>query len=259
MALSLAERSAVDSSVVFIGPSGSGKETVSNLAAILLGKHSLNTGQSTRCVADRAHEERIIEDIGENKVRFRRGGADRVRRWLSAGDDGIHFGLDESSGASADIFFGREKMTERIHPKFRRQKRLVNLEPAAAMIATDPSIRPLFNDLWRHTVFMLGGGPIVAKRSDQFIPEVHKIVVFSADDALSAGYRLWRGVAACDSFADELEYIRWRNALHVKNKLEVVPSGALRIVMNPYRLFYTAGIEEVAREVLAYMAATDVV
>lgn len=252
----MAVEQSLASSVVFIGATATGKEVLADTVAVRLQKHSINTGRAPRLAADRALEAGYIEPVGDVGARFTSGGAvERIAQWLTSGSRGIHFDICSPNIPSADIFFGAENMTPRIHPKYRRRLGLVNLEPAAALVATESRLRPHFNALWRDALLAVGGGPIIAKRPDQFIPEVKHVVALSADDILSAGYRLWRGVAVCDSFADELVYIRRRNALHTDNGLDMVPEGALHIDMSVYNLFYALGMQKAADKVLAYMDA----
>lgn len=138
---------------------------------------------------------------------------------------------------SVPIWFGDADLTESIRPRRRGFTNQAVMERAAALIATNPIIRPGLLDLWRSTSLAVGGGLMITKNIDEYLPEAHgafHLVV--TDPEVSAQYRLRRHIAATRTLADEVAYLRERDRLHLDNGLEQIPKRAVMIDMTPLLL-----------------------
>jgi cytidylate kinase len=216
-----------------MGPSAVGKEEIAvDYLAPALRMIVVNTGKVARGAALMADRLGQFEEGRGGALRLRDGAESRIRDWaLPNGRRGFHFVVSPPD-RSAHIFFGDADLTDALHPAaegFRQQK---IMEPAAALLAANPTIHRGFLDLWRRTAIELGGAVMVTKRIDEYLPQAHaKYYLSVTDPQVSAGYRIARGVSATGSFEDELEYLKRRDQLHADNGLDVVPPDALRIDM----------------------------
>lgn len=244
------EQLSAAASISISGKGAVGKEHVAAHLAPILDMVVINTGKAARAASVLAHECGMVEGGRAGAMRLRPGAAERIRDWATMGSSGLHFKVIPRD-LSAHIFFDDRDMTAVIQPKRYGYSRLAILEPTAALIATTPVIRKGLYDLWRRASIQVGGGIMITKNIDAYLPEAHaRYHLFVTDPRVSAGYRLMRGNAATGSIADELEYLRRRDANHEQNGLEVIPTNAMSIDMTN-RLLWHKGIGEAAAIVLA--------
>lgn len=244
------EQLSAAASIGISGKSAVGKEQIAGHLAPILDMVVVNTGKAVRAASVLAHEHDVLEGGRRNAMRLRPGAAERIRDWATMGASGLHFEVTPRD-PSAHIFFGGRDMSADILPKRSGFSRQAVLEPTAAMIATNSVIRKGFYDLWRQASLRVGGGIMIAKNIDAFLPEAHaRYHLFVTDPRVSAGYRLIRGNAATGSFADELEYLRSRDAIHRQNGLDLIPINAKCIDMTN-RLFWKKGIAEAVSLILS--------
>lgn len=244
------EQLSAAASIGISGKGAVGKEQVAAHLAPILDMVVINTGKAARAASVLAHECGMVEGGRAGAMRLRPDAAERIRDWATMGSSGLHFKVIPRD-LSAHIFFDDRDMTAVIQPKRYGYSRLAILEPTAALIATTPVIRKGLYNLWRRASIQVGGGIMITKNIDAYLPEAHaRYHLFVTDPRVSAGYRLMRGNAATGSIADELEYLRRRDANHEQNGLEVIPTNAMSIDMTN-RLLWHKGIGEAAAIVLA--------
>jgi len=241
-------------SIGVLGPSAVGKEQLAvDYLAPMLDMFVINTGKSARAAALLAHELGEFEEGRGSALRLRPGAESRIRDWVTMGRAGIHYDIRESD-RSAHILFGDRDLTETIRPRRSGFTRQVVMEPAAALVATSPTIRRGLWDLWRNTSIAMGGGLVITKAIDEYLPEAHgKYYLHVTDPRVSAAYRLLRGVSATGSYEDEVAYLRKRDAHHGTNGLDIVPMDALKIDTTDY-LLAENGLQHAADIVLADLA-----
>lgn len=249
------EQLSAAASVGILGVSAVGKEELAvDYLAPALDMVVVNTGKSVRGAALMAYKLGQFEEGRGNALRLRPGAESCVRDWTTQGRRGLHF-VVRRPDRSAHVYFGDVDITDVLRPdgKGFTQQRI--MEPAAALIAANPTIRQGFNDLWRRAAIRLGGAIMVTKRIDDYLPEAHrKYFLFVTDPRVSAGYRMMRGVSATDWLADEVSYLAARDRLHGSYELDVVPDGAFRIDMTNL-LLKRSGMQKTASAVIADLAA----
>lgn len=248
------EQLSAASSVGILGVSAVGKEELAvDYLAPALDMVVVNTGKSIRGAAYMAHQLGQFEEGRGNALRLRSGAESCVRDWATGGQRGLHF-VVRPPDRSAHIYFGDADMTDVLRPDGKGFTRQRIMEPAAALIAANPTIRQGLNDLWRRAAIHLGGAIMVTKRIDDYLPEAHrKYFLFVTDPRVSAEYRMVRGVSATDWLADEVAYLADRDRLHGSYELDVVPDGAFRIDMTNL-LLKRSGMQKAASVVIANLA-----
>lgn len=239
-----------------MGRSAVGKEELAvEYLAPVLDMAVINTGKSVRAAALLAYEIDLFESGRGRALRLRPGADSRIRDWTTAGRHGIHFDV-RLPDRSAHIFFGDRDLTEELRPGKLGFVRQAVMEPFAALVATHPTIRRGLRDLWRHTSITMGGGLVITKAIDEYLPEAHaKYYLQVSDPRVSAVYRLLRGVSATGSYAKEIEYLRKRDAHHGANGLDVIPPGALVIDTTEY-LLHENGMQTASDIVLESLSRT---
>lgn len=248
------ESLSASASIGIMGPSAVGKEelAVSHLAP-MLDMFVINTGKSVRAMVLMAHEQDQFEEGRGSAFRLRRGAESRIRDWVTMGRRGIHYEV-RAPDRSAHIFFGERDLTNELRPGRSEFVRQAVMEPAAALVATNPVIRRGLWDLWRRTSIEVGGGLVITKAINEYLPEAHaKYYLRVTDPIVSAAYRLCKGISATCSIADEIEYLGKRDQHHRKNGLDVVPPGALKIDTTDL-LLKEGGLRHAADIVLADLA-----
>lgn len=244
------EQLSVGASVAVIGPTASGKEklAVTGLAP-RLGEVAIITGNSVRAAALQAREQNLLT-VRDGSVRFKPHAADVIHDWFSRGSRSIHF-EQVGTDVKAHIFFGDRDMNMAIHPRNTGE----NLEPIAAHIATLPLIRKAMYEFWRDSIARFGGAVVVTKTPRAYMPEA-PVVALAIDDITATGYRFRQGINVFPTFEGELMYLRHRNDLHRKKRLDGVPRGSLLLDMSPF-LMHRGGIGKAAdlvQEFLAHVA-----
>ncbi len=249
------EQLSAAASVGILGVSAVGKEELAvDYLAPALDMVVVNTGKSIRGAAYMAHQLGQFEGGRGNALRLRSGAESCVRDWVTEGQRGLRF-VVRRHDRSAHIFFGDTDMTDVLRPDGKGFARQRIMEPAAALIAANPTIRQGLNDLWRTTAIRLGGAIMVTKRIDDYLPEAHgKYFLYVTDPRVLAEYRMVRGVSATDWLADEVSYLAARDRLHGSYELDVVPDGAFRIDMT-HMLLKRSGMQKAASTVIADLAA----
>lgn len=229
------ERSALSRAIFFIGTSAVGKEAVAIETANILGGRVLNTGRLVRAGAHLGECSLWLQSIDEERGKMLPGTARWLTGLLRANHRGLHFGPVDGD-RSLHIFDGRTDLTESIHPRYRRKHGWSNLEPLAALLVSKKTIRREMIAVWKRSMREHNVSTVIAKRPTELVKTPRLVVWLTADTELSAGYRFLTGANTCDSYADELEYLRRRDAMHKRLLLDDVPVGALHINMNPYLL-----------------------
>jgi len=230
------EQISAHASIGIHGASAVGKEQTADVLAPMLGMRVINTGRSVRGAALMAHVLGQFEEGRGKNIRLRNGAVERIVDWVNAGSKGLHFET-RAPDISAPIFFADADLTDAIRPKRRGFTRQSVMEPAAALIATNPHIRTALLSMWRDTSIALGGAVMITKNIDEYLPEAHGIFhLVVSDPAVSATYRLRRHIAATRSLEDEIAYLKERDRLHLDNGLEQIPKRAVKIDMTPLLL-----------------------
>lgn len=151
----------------------------------------------------------------------------------------------------AQLYIDGVNMTEAIRPKRRGFTTQIQLEPAAAAIATIPVIRHEVDGFLRRTAIAFGGPVMIAKNVDDFVPEAHrKYMLIVTDPRVSAGYRMIRRISATGSYEEELAWLKARDALHEAHGLERIPQGAQIVDMT--KLLTRRGGMAIAASVVFY-------
>lgn len=235
MAAVQTERSNSSRAVFFIGTPAVGKEAVATEIANILGGRMLNTERLIRAAAHIGESSLWLKCIDEEQSVTLPGAIRRLVGLMRIKQRGLHFAPVEGD-RSLHIFDGRTDLTESIHPRYRRKQGWSNLEPLAAILASKKTIHREMIAVWKRSIREQNVTAVIAKRPAELIHTPLLVVWLTADPALSAGYRFLTGANATESYADELEYLKRRNDVYQQSALEVVPSGALHIDMNPYLL-----------------------
>ncbi len=249
------EHISASASIGIHGASAVGKEQSADALAPMLGMRVINTGRAVRGAALMAHVMGQFEEGRKTTMRLRPGADERIADWLHAGANGLHFET-RTSDASARIYFADADITDAIRPKRRGFTRQSVLEPAAALIATNPHIRSALLSMWRSTSLALGGAILITKNVDEYLPEARGVFhLFVSDPAVSATYRLRRHIAATRSLEEEIAYLKERDRLHLDNGLEQIPKRAVKIDMTPL-LLKRNGFREAAHIMAGSLAKT---
>lgn len=253
--MAFSEHVSASASLGIHGASAVGKEQTADVLAPMLGMRVINTGRSIRGAALMAHVLGQLE-VGRRKdIRLRDGAVERIVDWVNAGRKGLHFET-RTPDNSASIFFADADLTDAIRPKRRGFTRQSVMEPAAALIATNPRIRTALLSMWRNTSIALGGAIMITKNIDDYLPEAHGVFhLLVSDPAVSARYRLRRHIAATKSLEDEIAYLKERDRMHLDNGLEQIPKRAVKIDMTPL-LLKRNGFREAAHLIIDSLAKT---
>lgn len=245
------EHSVASASLGILGPSAVGKEELStHYVAPALKLPVVNTGKSIRAATYLAHTFGLFESGQGNALRLRSSGIERIREWAVSGNRGLHYEVHEGD-PSTHIWFGTQDLTDVLQPQQLGFTQQSIMEPAAALVASNPKIRRSLYQLWRTTAIGLGGAVMITKSIPDYLPEARgKYFLFVSDPAVSARYRIKHNVAATHSLSEEIAYIRHRDQVHRDNGFDCVPSDAMRIDMTPF-LLRRNGLQEAAEIVLS--------
>lgn len=243
------EKISAHSSIGIQGKTAVGKEESGGELSLLVGKMVVNTGMSIRAATLMAHRLGQFEEGRRGAMRLRPGAADRIADWTCNERSGLHF-EPIASEVSARIFFAEADLTALIKPQSQGFVRQSIMEPAAVIIASHPTIRRGFLEMWRTTSLNFGGAIMITKKIDEYLPEAHGLFhLFVSNPTVSAQYRLKRGVAATRSIFSERGYIQRRDQSHTDCGLEDVPERALSIDMTSF-LLKKDGFQRVAEKMV---------
>lgn len=240
------------SSIAVVGPSGSGKESFIRSLSSMLYMPGLITGMSVRGASMMAHSEGLFDEGNDGSLQIRPHADTRIRQWLGDKRNGLHFvTMPRGQDTITHIFFGKRDLTDVIRPTSNGSKDHRRIEWGAATIAANPQVREAFFPFWRQAILSIAPVIVGGKTPEKFMPEAGVIFSLKTDESTAAGYRLVQGVAVYDSFAEEREYLKRRNALHEQSGLEYISDRTKEFDTTNYVLV-PDGIRSVAEQAAKY-------